>query len=66
MAVWLVVLVADTAAAKGTTILAYTLAGLVAFALVLAEVWAATAGRDQLKPQPVRVRADDHLYRRRR
>jgi uncharacterized membrane protein len=66
MAVWLFVLVADTAAAGKVSMLAYPLAAVVALACVLVEVWAVTARRDQLRPQPVRVRARQqfHLGRR--
>jgi hypothetical protein len=66
MALWLFVLVADTAAAGSLTLLAYLLAGVIAVALVAAEWRAMTARRDQLKPQPVRVRAFDPPYNRRR
>jgi hypothetical protein len=65
MALWLFVLLADTAAAGSVKMLAYVLAGVVALAFVLAEVWAVTARREQLKPQPVRVRVRDHPYGRR-
>jgi hypothetical protein len=65
MTLWLLVLFADTAAAGSVTMLTYVLAGVVALAFVLAEVWAVTARRNQLKPQPVRVRARDDPYGRR-
>jgi hypothetical protein len=66
VALWLFVLVADTAAAGSLTLLAYALAGVIAVALVLAEVRGMTARRDQLKLQPARVRAVDPPYDRRR
>jgi hypothetical protein len=65
LALWLLVLLADTAVAGRVTALVYVLAGVVALAFVLAEVWAVTARREQLKPQPVRVRVRDHPYGRR-
>jgi type IV secretory pathway VirB3-like protein len=64
MALWLFVLVTDTAAAGSLTMMAYVLATVVVLAIVLAEVWAVTR-RDQLKPQPVRIRASDHRHGRR-
>jgi heme/copper-type cytochrome/quinol oxidase subunit 4 len=65
MALWLLVLFADTAAAGSVTTMVYVLAGIVAVAIVLAEVWVMAARRDQLKPQPVRVRARDYPRGRR-
>ncbi|GAA1796609.1 hypothetical protein HC028_19490 [Planosporangium flavigriseum] len=65
MALWMFVLLADTAAAGSLTVLVYVLAGVVGLALVLTEVWMAMAPRDQLKPQPVRVRVSDDPRRRR-
>jgi uncharacterized membrane protein len=65
MGLWLLVLIADTAATGSMTILVYTLAGVVGLAFVLAEAWAVTARRDQLRPQPVRVRVFDHPHDRR-
>ncbi|MGC9668874.1 hypothetical protein ACNTMW_20235 [Planosporangium sp. 12N6] len=59
MALWLFVLLADTAAAGSVTIMVYVLAGIVAAAIVLAEIMAMSARRNQMKPQPVRVRARD-------
>jgi hypothetical protein len=65
MVLWLLVLLTDSAAAGSVTITVYVLAGVVALAFVLAEVWAVAARREQLKPQPVRVRVSDYPYRRR-
>jgi hypothetical protein len=45
MALWLLVLVVDTAAAGSATRLVSVLAGIVAVALVAFEVYAVTAGR---------------------
>jgi hypothetical protein len=63
MALWLFVVIADTAAAGSVTAMVYVLSGVVALAFVLAEVWAVTARSRQLKP--VRVRARDYPYGRR-
>jgi hypothetical protein len=60
MALWLFVLIADTAAAGSVTAMVYVLSGVVALAFVLAEVWAVTARSEQLKPQPVRVRENPY------
>jgi hypothetical protein len=48
MALWLLVLVADMAAAGNATTLVYVLAGIVAVALVAFEVYAVAAGRRAL------------------
>ena len=68
LAVWLLVLVADAAAAGGTAFLVYLLTGVVAIAIVLAAALAArsTTGRPgQLTPQPIRVRAHrEHRHHR--
>jgi hypothetical protein len=68
LAVWLLVLVADAAAASGTALLVYLLTGVVAVAVVLAgaAVVRSTTGRGRLTPQPIRVRAHrSYDYRRR-
>jgi hypothetical protein len=68
LAVWLLVLVADAAAASGTAMLVYLLTGVVAIAIVLAAAAAVrtTTGRDRLTPQAIRVRAHrEYDYRRR-
>jgi hypothetical protein len=68
LAVWLLVLVADAAAASGTALLVYVLSGVIAVAIVLAAAAAvrATTGQDRLTPRPIRVRAHRaYDYRRR-
>jgi uncharacterized protein (DUF58 family) len=69
LAVWLLVLVADAAAASGTALLVYLLTGAVAIAIVLAASAAvrnSNARHGRLTPQPIRVRAHrEYDYRRR-
>jgi hypothetical protein len=60
MALWVLVLLADTAAAGSVTMIVYGLAAVVALAIVIVEMSSMAARRDQLKPQPVRVRAREH------
>jgi hypothetical protein len=60
LAVWLLVLVADAAAASGTDMLVYLLSGAVAIAIVLAAAVAVRTinGRHgRLTPAPIRARA---------
>jgi hypothetical protein len=67
LAVWLLVLVADAAAASGTAMLVYLFTGVVAIGIVLAAAAAVGAanGRDRLTPQPIRVRGHrGYDYRR--
>jgi hypothetical protein len=68
LAVWLLVLVADAAAASGTALLVYALTGVIAVAIVLAATAAVRSTTDggRMTPRPIRVRAHrayDHRQR---
>ncbi|GII21067.1 hypothetical protein Pme01_06640 [Planosporangium mesophilum] len=60
LALWLFVLLADTAAAGNMTTVGYLLAAVVVAAVALAALWLTTREHHQRKPHPVRVRAARH------
>lgn len=69
LAVWLLVLVADAAAASGTALLVYLLTGAVAIAIVLAAATAvrsSNARHGRMTPHPIRARAHREYDHRRR
>lgn len=66
MALWLFVLLADTAAAGSMTTVGYLLAAVVVAAVALTALWLTTSEHHQRKPQPVRVRARHERRDRRR
>jgi hypothetical protein len=69
LAVWLLILVADAAAASGTALLVYLLTGAVAIAIVLAAaaaVRSSNARNGRLTPHPIRARAHREYDHRRR